>query len=176
MGAKKKRERESGTHTHSTRASRFHMPTVDLGLMSTASIKTLVEQLVCPTCQQSQVECVNWGHIGGGVTFDVVCPDCSFLSSFCSSPKLQSNPRRFDVSAKFCTAWQLAGLTFENLEWVFKLAGGLPPLSKGPYAALLEQVSTATRINSKIKLNMLLMEKKKTTKKLTEWPVYHRAN
>ena len=120
-----------------TRASSLCQPTVEIALVSTKSIQALIEDLACPLCM-NKVVCLNWNHIGGGFKMNIECTSCLYETLFCSSPKLG---RRYEVATRFCAAWQFAGLTFESLEWVFKTAGGLPPLSRAAYHRLSKQTS-----------------------------------
>ena len=122
-----------------TRNENNSRPTVDIALVDTKLVQALIERLACPSCGK-EITCVNWKHIAGGFCVTIKCLSflCSFCTIFNSSPKLDS--RRYAVGTKFSTAWQLAGLTFQTMEWVFKTCGALPPLSKQPYYTLLNKV------------------------------------
>jgi len=47
------------------------------------------------------------------------------------------------VGTKFVGAWQFAGLTFEPMEFIFTMSGGLPPLSRMAYNRLAHQTADA---------------------------------
>ena len=81
--------------------------------------------------------CTKWSHIAGGCIFDVKCTTCSYTKNVGTSAKLG---RQYEVGTRICATWQLAGLTFETLEWIFKLAGGLPPLSRAAYDTLSKRL------------------------------------
>jgi len=151
------RRNSTDNHTQTTRTTRSSTkfePTTEIALVSTYAIQDIIETLCCPVCYKSKVRCSNWRHIAGGFTFCLICssPQCQFQKICNSSPKVESNSRLYAVAIRFVGAWQFAGLTFEPMEFIFTLSGGMPPLTRMAYNRLAHQTSDAITLITDVDL------------------------
>ena len=81
------------SNTANTRSTSGTWPTVEIALVSPASIQDIIEGLCCPLCNDGNIRCIDWKNLAGGFTFKLKCQSslCFFQKTCSSSPKMSNN-------------------------------------------------------------------------------------
>jgi uncharacterized protein YbaR (Trm112 family) len=103
----------------------------------------LISLLVCPYCRKmATLSCQDWREVGGGFSTSIHCSkrSCDFFFRFSSTSPLLSNYHRRDAPSKLVVAWGMHRLGFDQMESVWALAGGVPPISKTAYTKMMKNL------------------------------------
>jgi len=138
----KKRSRSLSPPRRYTR-SESSQPKYRWSILEHTQLPWLVSRLACPQCRRSCIlQCGDWKESNSGfkVTISCLSPHCDFELRYSSTTVPTDHPHRQDASTRLAVAWGLVGLGYERLESVWGLAGGVLPISRSSYAALMKKL------------------------------------
>lgn len=96
----------------------------------------------CPYCSQLTLHADEWHEQAGGFQAKIRCysENCEFSYTFHSTSPQHTNHHYRDAPLRLVIAWGLHGIGYERMESVWALAGGVPPISRSGYAAVMKSL------------------------------------